>query len=160
MVIVNAIHSILQHGEIQSPGLFSRLLVQGILIVAMSLAFLRWSSFRGAIISYVLIMLFVLPFSLWLFKAGVWLDFALPLLAVHSCIRLQNVPRKNRRGPCRRTPARIDRSWSAAPLWRRKMRIVKWQTVAFALIRLMHAGIGRQQSRLTDSQTPQERVVM
>ena len=82
MIIVNAVHSILQHGEIQPPGLLVKLMIQSVLIVVMSLVFMRWRSFVGAIITYALIVGAMLPVSLLLFKAGVWLDFALPLLAV------------------------------------------------------------------------------
>ncbi|SFO05769.1 sensor domain CHASE2-containing protein [Formivibrio citricus] len=82
MIIINAIHSILQHGEIQPPGLLGKLLLQSALIVVMSLIFARWRSLAGAVITYVLIVAAMLPLSLWLFKAGMWLDFALPLLAV------------------------------------------------------------------------------
>lgn len=82
MIVVNAVHSILQHGEIQPPGLAVKLLVQSLLIIVMSLVFTRWKSFFGALVTYLLIVVAMLPVSLWLFKAGMWLDFALPLLAV------------------------------------------------------------------------------
>jgi len=48
----------------------------------MSLAFACFTSFYGMLFSGLLIILVMMPISFGLFQAGVWLDFAIPLLAV------------------------------------------------------------------------------
>lgn len=82
LVIINAIKSLHQFGQISPPPLLVKILIELGLIVVMSWAFARFDSFRGAAISVVVILFFLLPISFWLFKYGVWIDFAIPLLGI------------------------------------------------------------------------------
>ncbi len=84
LVLINAIHSRLQHGELHPPECWKMVLTEISLIVLMSLVFSYFSAFSGLLVSgFIIIFIFVplLTFSLF-DKYGVWLDFAIPLLAV------------------------------------------------------------------------------
>ncbi len=81
LVLVNAIHSLHQHEEIKPPPLCLKLPITVALIVLMSLIFVWLSSFWAMLVTSVVII--ALPsISYCLFKAGVWLDFVIPLCAV------------------------------------------------------------------------------
>ncbi len=82
VIIINAILSLQQYGELHKPNILLILLTEIILIVIMSLAFACFTSFYGLLFSGLLIILVMMPISFGLFQAGVWLDFAIPLLAV------------------------------------------------------------------------------
>lgn len=82
MILINAIHSLSQHGQIKSPTLLEKLLIETVLIVFMSYVFARFNSFWGMLISGAFVVLLLLPLSFWRFKYGIWLDFAIPLVAV------------------------------------------------------------------------------
>ena len=82
MILVNAIHSFWLNGEIKPLPILTKLLVQVLLIVLMSLAFARFKSFWGMVVSGGVVILAILPVSFLVFRYGLWLDFALPLLAV------------------------------------------------------------------------------
>lgn len=81
-VLVNATHSLLQHGELTPPHEWVKWLTEAILIVIMSLAFVYFKSFYGMLVSGIVIIIGMIPVTFWLFEYGVWLDFAIPLIAV------------------------------------------------------------------------------
>ncbi len=81
-VLVNATHSLLQYGEFKPLPEWMKWGTEVILIVIMSLAFVYFKSFYGMLVSGILIIIGMIPFTFWLFKYGVWLDFAIPLMAV------------------------------------------------------------------------------
>jgi len=82
MVLVNAIHSLLQYGVLSPPPMWIMLLVQSLLILLISIIFSRFDSFWGLLVSGGMVILLLLPVSFWIFRYGIWVDFALPLLAV------------------------------------------------------------------------------
>jgi len=82
LVLINAVHSLLQHGELNAPPSWVLLLAVAGVIVLMSFLFSRFDSFLGVTLSGLAIIIFILPVSFWWFKYGVWLDFAIPLLIV------------------------------------------------------------------------------
>lgn len=82
LIIINALHSLLVHDEIDPLPLWVKLLVSGLLIILMSLAFAYFNSFWGMIISGATIILILLPISIALLSYGIWLDYAIPLLVV------------------------------------------------------------------------------
>ena len=82
LVIANAIHSLLQFGELKPPPLWAIVLIQVLLIFIMSLAFARFSSFFGMLASGAVIIIVMIPFSFWLFEYGVWLNFAIALVII------------------------------------------------------------------------------
>jgi len=83
MVIVNAINSLYKHGQIEKPEIFWIYLSEILLIVLMSIAFALFdASFLGMLVSSSIIIAIMLPLSFYLFKYGIWLDFAIPLIGV------------------------------------------------------------------------------
>jgi len=82
MILVNAIHSFWLNGEIKPLPILTKLLIEVLLIVLISLAFARFHSFWGMVVSGGVVILAILPVSFLVFRYGLWLDFALPLLAV------------------------------------------------------------------------------
>jgi hypothetical protein len=82
LVLINAIHSLQQYGELTGPPWYVKLLVEAFLILVMSLAFAWFNSFWGMVVSGTFIILWLLPLSFVVFRYGVWLDFAIPLVAV------------------------------------------------------------------------------
>ncbi len=81
-VLVNATHSLLQHGELTPLLEWMKWGTEVILIVIMSLAFVYFKSFYGMLVSGMVIIVGMIPITFGLFKYGVWLDFAIPLMAV------------------------------------------------------------------------------
>jgi CHASE2 domain-containing sensor protein len=82
LVIINAIHSLLHYEKIEQLPEWGKGLITVILIIIMSLLFARFTSFWGLILSGVFLIFILLPVSIFLFRYGIWLDFALPLIAV------------------------------------------------------------------------------
>lgn len=82
LVLINAIHSMLQYGELNAPPNWLLLLGVAFVIIMMSILFTRYPSFWGMTLSGLVIILLILPISFYLFKYGVWLNFAIPLLIV------------------------------------------------------------------------------
>lgn len=82
MIIVNAIHSLLEYGVIKPVPSGVKVVLMVILIFVMSWLFTRLNPFMSMILLIFLIGVVVLPIAIALFRYGVWLDFALPLLVV------------------------------------------------------------------------------
>lgn len=82
LVLMNALHSLLQYGELQEVCLPIKLLTGVLLIALLSIAFSVWDSFWGMIIASFTIIAAWVPISVCLFGYGFWLDFALPLVAI------------------------------------------------------------------------------
>jgi CHASE2 domain-containing sensor protein len=82
LVLINALHSLLQHGEIQEINLEIKLLINVLLIALLSIAFSIWGSFWGKISAGFFVIILLVPLSVAMFGFGFWLDFALPLLTV------------------------------------------------------------------------------
>ncbi|MEK8017458.1 MAG: CHASE2 domain-containing protein [Candidatus Parabeggiatoa sp.] len=82
LVLINAIHSILQYGELNAPADWVLLLVITCVIVLMSFLLTYFDSFWGMTLSGLGIILIIMPISFWFFEYGIWLNFAIPLLIV------------------------------------------------------------------------------
>jgi len=82
LIIVNSVNSLDDRGELLNPSLVVTLVIEFILLVLISVAFAMLIPSVAFILSTSFILLVLLPFTFWLFKDGVWLDFALPLFAV------------------------------------------------------------------------------
>jgi hypothetical protein len=82
MILINATRSLQTHGELEPPPWYVKLPVEILLIVLMSLVFALMSSFWGMVVSSVAVVIALLPLSFLFFRTGVWLDFAIPLMAV------------------------------------------------------------------------------
>jgi hypothetical protein len=83
IVIVNAINSLYGHGLIKKPEIYWIIPIEMALIVIMSIAFAKFDSFLAMLISSVAVITLMLPFSFYLFKYGVWLNFVIPLFFVN-----------------------------------------------------------------------------
>ncbi|GEM_PF-798210 len=86
MVVINAIHSLLQYGELKTlqeeRWLFNAILLMS-MIAIVSLIFTFFGGFWVVAFFGTAIIFGILPFSIkWLFENGVWFGFALPLMAV------------------------------------------------------------------------------
>ncbi|MCZ6854168.1 MAG: CHASE2 domain-containing protein [Gammaproteobacteria bacterium] len=82
MVVINAVHSLGVNGQLRLPSVWTKLIVEALLIIMMSIVFACLSSLLGYLLSSVLILIGLVPISFLMFRSGVWIDFALPLLAV------------------------------------------------------------------------------
>ena len=82
LIIVNAVNSLQTKGELVNPSLITTLIIEFILLVIISIAFAMLIPSVAFILSTGFIVLVLLPITYWVFKDGVWLDFALPLFAV------------------------------------------------------------------------------
>lgn len=82
LIMMNAIHSVLQHGEVRPPPLWQRLLTTAVLLIAVSLLLLHFSSLIGSLVAVVVILALLVPLTFLAYQQGVWFDFALPVVAV------------------------------------------------------------------------------
>jgi CHASE2 domain-containing sensor protein len=82
LIIMNAIHSVLQHGEMRPPPLWQRLAENLVLLIGVSLILVRFPSLIGSIIAVVVILILLVPITFVMYRKGVWLDFALPIIAI------------------------------------------------------------------------------
>lgn len=82
LIIANAIASFEGFRQLDKPSLPVILLVELALLFIMSWLFVRFRPGMAALLSIGFIIVVVIPGSLLAFRQGVWLDFALPLVAV------------------------------------------------------------------------------
>jgi CHASE2 domain-containing sensor protein len=91
-IIVNAIHSFLEIGDISQPPLWITLLIEMIVIALMSYAFARFSSLPGMLLSASFVLLAIIPVCVILLRQGVWFNLVIPVLTVqmmHFIFRLE-----------------------------------------------------------------------
>ena len=82
LVIINSLQSLFQYGEFHPPSPWVKAAITVFLITLLSIAFTLMPGFKAPLVSSVVIILVLLPLSFWVFRTGIWLDFALPLLGV------------------------------------------------------------------------------
>lgn len=82
LILMNAVHTMLQHGELNAPPSWVLLAMVAVIIGLMSLLLIRFDSFWGMTFSGLVIIIIILPISFLVLEYGVWLDFAIPLLIV------------------------------------------------------------------------------
>jgi CHASE2 domain-containing sensor protein len=82
LIIINAIHSLLQYGESQPPAGWDHLVWAILLIIVISIIFIFIKSFWVVVFLGISVILIV-PVSAFLLGEGVWINLALALLAVH-----------------------------------------------------------------------------
>jgi len=92
MIVINAVHSLLQYEMIKTLPSIAKLSIEALLIICMSFMLVCFHSLWGMIFAGVVVIFVLLPGSIVLFNYGVWLDFALPLVAVliHQFHHLHN----------------------------------------------------------------------
>ena len=82
LIVINAIHSLIQHGQMTTPAVWIQLLAVIILLTVVSLIATKFPTLLGTAIALVVLLLMLVPLSVYFFRYGVWLDFALPVAAV------------------------------------------------------------------------------
>ena len=82
MIIANAFISFVQNGEASKPSPWFQFLLEAILIVGIALIFARLEGAVAKAVASAVTLVLLLPISFWLFRSGLWLDFAIPLAAV------------------------------------------------------------------------------
>ena len=82
LIIINALHSLLQHSELKQIEWYWFGLIETGLIFVISFLFTIWNAFLAKVTSTVTVIVLLLPLSVICFGYGLWLDFALPLLGV------------------------------------------------------------------------------
>ncbi len=89
VVLMNATYSLMRFGGLRVPPGWLFLAAQVIVIAALSFLFARFSLYWAALLGPVIIAVLMVPLSLWLFRRGLWLDVAIPLVIVQSFTLLQ-----------------------------------------------------------------------
>ena len=88
LIIINAIHTLLEHGEIKPLSAWLKFLTYLSLLVLMSLVLARFGYGWGSIILGLFVLFVLIPSSILLFSYGILLDFMLPLSAVMQLLPL------------------------------------------------------------------------
>lgn len=82
VILQNALHSLLQNGGLKPPPAALVAAVQLGLLGLAAFGFAALSSFWATLLAAPLTIAALLPLSFWLFRAGVWLDLAIPIGAI------------------------------------------------------------------------------
>lgn len=83
MIVVNAIDSLGANGQLHTPHPLLKIAIVILLVLLMTFTFAALkNSFSAYLVASALILVLLMPLSFWWFRSGVWLDFAVPLLAV------------------------------------------------------------------------------
>lgn len=82
LILINAIHSLIQHGQLAAPPIWVQLLTATLLLTAVSYIFMKFPSTFGTFVSLGALIVVLVPASMYLFRYGIWLDFAFPIAAV------------------------------------------------------------------------------
>lgn len=82
LILANSIVALQGLDQVERPPLWLILLIEFVLVLGTSWLFLKMSPYTATMVSAALIIVVVVPLSLLAFSQGVWLDFALPVLAV------------------------------------------------------------------------------
>jgi hypothetical protein len=82
MILINAMHSLLQYGQMERPSPWLLYGLELVLILIASVIFALTETFTAKLISGLVTLVLLLPLTFSFFKYGLWLDFALPLLGV------------------------------------------------------------------------------
>lgn len=99
--LINAVASLERHGLVTHTHGLLNLFIEIALVVLMSLCFLLLPSLLGMVISSAAIVCILVPVCIILLSRGLWIDFALPLVAVqlHELVaRLEELVRRRSGG--------------------------------------------------------------
>jgi CHASE2 domain-containing sensor protein len=88
LIIINAIHTLLQYGEIQPLDNWIKVLTYLGFLLLMSYVLARFGYGLGSIILGVFVLVILIPGSILLFSYGIWLDFMLPLSVIMQLLPL------------------------------------------------------------------------
>jgi CHASE2 domain-containing sensor protein len=82
LILINAIKSFNQWGQITTPPPWIKWLIEALLIVFIAWVYAWANSFWGTLLVGITILAVFVPVSFWFFKAGMWVDFALPVFGM------------------------------------------------------------------------------
>lgn len=82
LILINAIDSMIRHGQLATPAAWIQLLTASVLLTLVSLIASKFPTLLGTLISLAVLIAILVPLSVYFFRYGVWLDFALPVVAV------------------------------------------------------------------------------
>lgn len=82
MVLLNAIDSMARYQIIRAPSPWITMPIALLLIVIVGYVFARWDSMLGTVISTAILVATLAAGSFYVFRHGIWLDFALPLVGI------------------------------------------------------------------------------
>jgi len=82
LIILNAIKSLQQFGQLQGPPVWIKAVIEGALILLMAWAFARFSSIGGVLLTGVGVAVVLVPVSFYVFRHGIWVDLAAPILGM------------------------------------------------------------------------------
>ncbi len=82
LIIANAIKSLSIYGQVRSPPAWAEWAIKLTLILLAAWAFSRFTSLAAVCLAGAVIIGGLVPISFYFFKYGLWLDFAIPLLAM------------------------------------------------------------------------------
>ena len=111
LIIMNAIKSIYNYGQITLPPSWVKWSTVLSLIVLTSWAFARFNSFQGTLIIGSVIVITLIPMSFYFFKYGLWVDFAVPLLGM----QFQQLIADYKEGLVKKTSAQHNESQTGEP---------------------------------------------
>jgi CHASE2 domain-containing sensor protein len=98
LVLINAIESLLLHGQLSTPPLWLQLLSGSVMLVAVSLIFMRFTSLLGTLVATAVIIVLLVPLSMLFYRYGVWIDFAVPVIAVKGFTMIEEYRERLRVG--------------------------------------------------------------
>lgn len=82
LIIANAIKSLTHYGQVRPPPALSHWVEKLFLILVAAWAFSRLTSLIAVFVAGAIIIGALVPISFYFFKFGLWVDFAIPLLAM------------------------------------------------------------------------------
>lgn len=82
LILANAIQSFGHHGELRPLSSGMTLLLELVLITGIACSFAKLGQMSGSLLSALAVLLLLLPGTLWLFRHGIWMSFAIPLIAI------------------------------------------------------------------------------
>lgn len=102
MIVANSFLSLFQNGEAHQLAWWWRLFFEALIVATAAYIFAKLKGFIAKLTASIATLFVLLPASIYLFKSGVWLDFAIPLAAVEFYAMFgdieeklgQNIPHK------------------------------------------------------------------
>jgi len=82
LIIANAIKSLALYGQLDTPPTWLQWTAKLTIILFAAWIFMSFRSLLGVIVAGAVILLLLVPINFHFFKYGLWIDFALPLLAM------------------------------------------------------------------------------
>lgn len=101
VIIINAIHSLINYESVEKTSLICLIIANIAMITLLTLIYARFSPLEASLICIFLYVVFILPMTMFFFKSGILLNFAVPLIVVQifEIINLaQRLSRRNQSG--------------------------------------------------------------